>query len=450
MRDNATPISGLREILKRRGLRQGAAIFFATWLIYMATGIATSGDSRWSLPIAFSVLREGNFDIAEYAHEIQPENLEALEFYDGRPYSMFPIGTPLLATPFVAVMNVGMKAVLALAPGLETYLRSRSPEPDQPITLLTFYWRIEQIIASFYAALAVVVMWRVALKTLAPRLALLAAGLFAFATTMWSAGSTALWQHGPSALALSICLLLLFKAKKDSRWIPLIGFTLACAYVIRPTNSISVTLISAYVAWRYPRRLPLYLACAAVIAIPWLLYNWSVYAALFPPYYRYDRLGSPLFLEALAGNLVSPARGLFVYIPLVFFSMTGAALLYRRRWTEPFDAFLLPIPVIHWIVISSFPHWWAGWAYGPRYFADMAAYFIYFLLPVLRVLPEWIAARRHALVGAFALCALWCVLIQYRGASTLDTWMWNRDPVNVDHNPGRLWEWSDPPFLRGW
>ena len=40
-----------------------AALWVAVFLVYLATGIGTSGDSRWSIPIALSMLREGNTDL---------------------------------------------------------------------------------------------------------------------------------------------------------------------------------------------------------------------------------------------------------------------------------------------------------------------------------------------------------------------------------------------------
>ena len=39
------------------------------------------------------------------------------------------------------------------------------------------------------------------------------------------------------------------------------------------------------------------------------------------------------------------------------------------------------------------------------------------------------------------------VLINVHGAISGRAWLWNMFPVNVDQDPGRLWDWRDPQFL---
>jgi len=39
--------------------------------------------------------------------------------------------------------------------------------------------------------------------------------------------------------------------------------------------------------------------------------------------------------------------------------------------------------------------------------------------------------------------------IHCRGATSWDTHVWNEEPVGVDDNPTRVWDWRDIQFLRG-
>src|SRR5262249_38064441 len=144
----------------------------------------------------------------------------------------------------------------------------------------------------------------------------------AFGTAAWSTASRALWQHGPSMLMLTLALYLIVRARERPWIAQLAGLPLAFAYVIRPTNSLSILLLSAFVFLTYRRYFLRYVAGGLMVAVPFFLYNLAVYGAPLSPYYLPDRIGSnPAFLEALAANLVSPARGLFFASPVLLFAL---------------------------------------------------------------------------------------------------------------------------------
>jgi hypothetical protein len=154
-------------------------------------------------------------------------------------------------------------------------------------------------------------------------------------------------------------------------------------------------------------------------------------------------------LEGLAGNLVSPSRGLFVFCPVLAFSVWGMVLSFKGRKDRLLEFLLVCVLVSHWLVISSFPDWHGGHSFGPRYFADMVPYLVYFLVPAL----AWLAGRRSALrswlMSVFVLLVLASFFINLSGAVNRATYLWNVDPVNVDSAPSRLWDWTDLQFLRG-
>jgi hypothetical protein len=52
-------------------------------------------------------------------------------------------------------------------------------------------------------------------------------------------------------------------------------------------------------------------------------------------------------------------------------------------------------------------------------------------------------------VGLLVGLAALSVFINCRAATTVDVHRWNADPVDVDRQPERLWDWRDPQFLRG-
>lgn len=218
---------------------------------------------------------------------------------------------------------------------------------------------------------------------------------------------------------------------------------------MRPTSAVEIVVLSVYVVARHRAQTLCYLAWSLPVAVPWLAYNLAIHDAPLPSYYLVRRLESVATSgEALAGNLVSPARGLLIYSPILALAAWGVALDLRAPARRPLSAAFGAIPVLHWIAVSLFPHWWAGHSYGPRFMTEAMPFLAYFLLPVFERLPR---LRRGARATAFAAALLLGVLgaaMHAAGAMSPGGYAWNVLPQDVDRHPGRLWSWTDPPFLR--
>jgi hypothetical protein len=182
--------------------------------------------------------------------------------------------------------------------------------------------------------------------------------------------------------------------------------------------------------------------------------NLILYGRLLQPYFGGGQLDvSDTTLEALAGNLVSPARGLFVFVPIAALSIYGFHLKRKHAELTGLDLAVVATIVGSWLVASLLPHWWGGWSYGPRFLADIAPFTIWFLLPVFTAIsPDGSGAGRHSprpLLAASVVVLVACsVFIHARGAIAESTAQWNDVPEDIDDSPERLWDWSDPPLLR--
>ncbi len=215
--------------------------------------------------------------------------------------------------------------------------------------------------------------------------------------------------------------------------------------------------MGAYVLFRYRLGIAYFLLGASIPALPFLLHHLSTYGALLPPYYRPERLGSnPALLEALAGNLISPARGLLIYSPFLLFCIYGVILKLKRKDFRLLDALLMAVVALHWLAISSYHQWWGGASYGPRFMTDVLPIGAYFLIPALGEMTTarfWRSWSRRALGALFILAVIWSIFVHARGSMTPAAWAWNgaypHAVVRVDDAPSRLWDWSDPQFLRG-
>jgi hypothetical protein len=106
------------------------------------------------------------------------------------------------------------------------------------------------------------------------------------------------------------------------------------------------------------------------------------------------------------------------------------------------------LAVAHWVVVSGLGEdvWWAGSAYGPRFMADLVPVLALLSLPVVeRLASGRTSAGVRAAVAALAVAS---VLANLPGAWARPTACWNVDPVDVDRDPSRVWDWSDLQVLR--
>ncbi len=415
-----------------------ALIFLLVFTAYTLSGNRFSFDSKWSIHTALSLVREGNADLDEYrAFVTQHDEFGALETFNGHLYTNFPIGPILFAVPVVAVLDQVARHAWGI--DLGAYVGHAIPSD------------IEALVAGLIVALNAVVIYGIARLRLRRPYALFLTVVFAFGTSAWSTASRALWQHGPSMLCLSLTLYLLLLAQRKPYLSQFAALPLALAYLNRPGNNIAVVLLTIYVFWQYRRYFGYYLLWAAVVAVPFMLYNWSIYHALLPPYFTLYR-GSALdsFFAGAVGTLLSPSRGLLIFSPVLLLSFAGVFIAIKRRAFHRLDAFLCIIIVANWLITAMWPIWWGGWSYGPRLLSDYLPFWIYLMIPAVEAFAAWPRARKW-LGGSVALLLTGIsIFIHYRGANAAEVMsQWNPYPANVDSHPDRLWDWRDPQFLRG-
>src|SRR5436309_3142445 len=148
-------------------------------------------------------------------------------------------------------------------------------------------------------------------------------------------------------------------------------------------------------------------------------------------------------LVGLYGLLISPSRGLFVYEPYILFAFATIVLLRPSR--DHLELRLLSL-VYAWaataLLYSTYAEWWGGRVFGPRFLDDLA--------PALFVILAWgighgLLARVAARV-VFGLSAAWSLLIFQAAAFVYDQNTWDLHPANINVDPSRLLDWSDPQW----
>lgn len=434
-------------------------LFLAVYLFSGLSPIGTSFDSRWSVYIAMSLWKHGDINLDEYPDVIRESRFYSVqcvdaaghvrvgppEHCDGHWYDSYPIGGPILTSPLIAAAAGVMKLIHPLLvhfhtsqPVIAGFLRG-DYDVAHPL--------IEMEVASFLLACSAVMIFFIAQLYIPVARAVMLALLFAFATSAYSVAGRAIWQHTPSMLLLAIIIYLLLRAEERPVLAAWAGIPVALSYTVRPTDALFVVIFTAYVALRHRRYLIGYLLAAAPVAAAFLAFNYWVYHQMLSPYYQTPLDGFlpanwPRLGVGLAGNLVSPSRGLFVFTPIFLFAVWS---MLRGKWKTPLAPWLAALVLMHWMAVSSYVAcWWAGHCYGPRFFTDVTPVFVLFLIPYFR---DWEGMSR-ALRIAFVGLALVGLAIHLRGGWSLAVIRWNVDPVNIDQHPERNWDWRDPPFLR--
>ncbi len=152
-----------------------------------------------------------------------------------------------------------------------------------------------------------------------------------------------------------------------------------------------------------------------------LAINWSITSDPFSLAYSQvdshadtERLFGLAFpsLEALAGLLISPFRGMFVFAPvsilctIVIFQRIGKMSL-QRIFRHPL---ILP-SVILILMIASHSMWWGGWAIGPRHLTTVAILVLAAGLPLL--------ANRKSLDWIFIVLCFLGVAVNFAAKNTI-------------------------------
>ncbi len=360
----------------------GLLVFIVTFIVYISSPVITSYDSRWSIHTSLSILKEGNTNLNEYEEIIKNNDFYAIENINGNLYTIFPVGASILSVPFVAAADLIFPTLMSIFPGIEQKFKDILAENGKPVEKLKFihlYQPVELIIASFFCAATAFFIFLIASSKLPLPTAFLVVFIFSFCTSSWSTSSRALWQHGPSMLMLSITIYLVTLEDNVKGIIKYAAIPLAIAFIVRPTNAIPIFYLTGYLLINHRRQVFSYLLILLPFALAFFVYNIFIYSSLLPSYFSPDRVfHMGVFYEALAGNLVSPARGVLIYSPIFILGIVWIIKNYSKLTISSPPIYYVAILISHWIMISSFPHWWGGHSYGPRFFADMVPFFMYF------------------------------------------------------------------------
>ena len=407
----------------------GALLAVACFAVYLTNlRYMGTGDSIPARLLPFSLLRQRNFDLDEFAwlQDAGPPYF-LVRGVGGHWVSKYPVATAILVTPLYTPA---------------WWWLDRAGVSDDDLRFRLASVALERLGAALIAAVSVALVFLALCRVTAPRIAAGISLAYSLGTETWSISSQALWQHGIAELSLAgLSLCLLSPGSPGSALAA--GTFAALGFCSRSTMAIFAALAGLYVL-REHRRFVGYFALPQVAGLAaLLLYNHAVTGQL-------SGGQAPSFLQlptltAFAGLLLSPSRGLFVYTPAAALAL---AALGRRSSTPPWIRYALVGVLAYLVLFACWKTWWGGYNFGPRFLTDvMPALALASAPAVERLWPR--RAGRIVLL----LLAGWGVAAQAVGVY-FDDGSWNSSPVSVDREPQRLWDWRDPQMARavrgGW
>jgi hypothetical protein len=136
------------------------------------------------------------------------------------------------------------------------------------------------------------------------------------------------------------------------------------------------------------------IAIASAIAY----YNVARYGNPFNTGYLPQENFSGILWQGIAGLLISPGRGLFLYAPVLLVMLPAIPSFFRRHRAEA--ALAGTIILVHLLLYGKWFMWHGGYAWGPRFMVPTLPFFVIGMAPVIEWARESIWWRRGFLVLA--------------------------------------------------
>jgi hypothetical protein len=374
-----------------------------------------------------------------------------VEAPNGHLTSVFPIGPALVSLP--------LYAIFALAEHAGVHVPAITSPAFEPLRQ-----QYEKTAAAALAALSVGLLLLCAREIGGPAQAATATVVYALATSIWTIGSQALWQHGPVNLFVLAMAYALFRANRApdstrcSRWLLAAGVCAGLLPVMRPTAVLLSLPGLIFAGWAFRRRSLAFVIGLALGAAPGVAWNAYFFHSLLGGYayagIASSYLASPYrALATLAALLVSPSRGLLTFSPVLAFSILGIVRASRVRDNDARLVVLLAAGCGAIVVqYAFFANSLVGFSYGPRYLTDIVGVAALLLVYVIPAHPLAGIRRRPGGVAAaavFSLTFLYSVGVQFVGANAGAAGSeWSAVPISIDRRPNRVWPLADSQIER--
>lgn len=328
-------------------------IFILAIAVFLGPVRYTKGDAYYSLLASESLIQHGTLALDAYCPVIQScEHNYRIMKVNGHYYDYLPAGSTIISAPFVGVANL------------------------LGISMVKYEDYTQRVLVYFSLLAIAFLLYFIAARFLPVRSSVFISLSFLFGTAIMSTLGAALWSHDFAMVCSLSAILFSFKVSLDGKkkHAITVGLFLFLAYFCRPTLSLLAPFVLLFI-FSYDKKAAI--KCALYLGLflaAFFLSNQYSYGTFSTPYYLHMLEGtskSTWVSDALYGTLFSPSRGLFVFSPFILILLLlGCGYKKMAAYKKMWMGIAIIWPIIHWISISQFTDWWAGYAFGPRYMVD--------------------------------------------------------------------------------
>jgi hypothetical protein len=438
---------------RRKDLVAAVIIFAVTFVAFRTSPVRTISDSGFEMLFSQNLLWHHSFSVEPYIipalkshrpgqiHKINVDLPYQLIQVGERFYYFFPPGGVVLSMPYVAYLNA-----LGISVFNENGMYDGREEDRMQKRLAPLLMASLAVIIFFTSRLLLSINWSLLVS--------LATGL---GTQMWSTASRAMWAHtwGIFLLGFVIWHIVRIETKQAAVRPVLLATCLSWLYFVRPTFTATIIGVALYLLIYHRNKiLPFVITGCAWLAL-FVVYSKYNFGTVLPDYYQGTRLHFTRNVwQAFAANLISPSRGLLVYVPVLAFVIYLLARYYKTS-RQKLIVLASGIVIAHLLVVSMHIPWHAGHCYGPRFTTDSVPWFALLGILGLEARLRWreshpgqdSAFRIRFESGVAAVLLIMSITLNGIGAWSKSAWQWNQRPINIDRAPGRVWDWKHPQFL---
>lgn len=364
------------------------------------------GDSTGSVFGGISWLCEGDWDFDEFPFLYEQTPRGAHVPPEIRTVHPDPTGQRLMSFTGLGVKLAAVPSTaLAVAPWWGQATETR-------------VLRANQLAVAWTCALILALTWSTLRRTAGPRLANVATFALLFGTTLWPQLRQTLWSNQAALVGVAGLTWVCFVARDEGltrRLALLAGAATGWAVMSRAATAVLCAPLLVALLWeqRVQVRAAAWIALAGVPFAALLLAD-NVAHTGHPFGFTFLAVASDIGElmgagdEAFSGNpavglaglLVSPSRGLFVFSPFLLLAVPGAVAAVRRR--DPLRIALLGGAAVLVGLNASYVDWWGASCWGPRRLME--------LLPALVIVgvdpvwqagpPRWLQRLAPPLIAA--------------------------------------------------